>query len=115
MSTQSFICYVLGVCSFKIDQICEDFNIDLTQEDIAEALDFNAGGLFSKETYSNVGNFLIRRLYDKIISLWSDKLIEECFYANIEGGTSNLYYDDEVVCSSEDLNNIWLKKERKVV
>lgn len=101
METKDFLCACLGVCSWKVDEITDKFDIDIVENDVYDLLD-------SGIEYSRFGDALISDLYLQII----ERAVEELgldedkfnYYAN--GMCSDLSYDGEDVYAWEDLEEI---------
>lgn len=101
METKDFLCICLGVCSFKVDEITDKFDVDIRDYDVYELL---SSGI----DYSSFGNALISNLYMQVI----DRAVEELgldedkfsYYAN--GMCSDIVYDGDDIYSWEDLEKI---------
>lgn len=103
METKDFLCLCLGVSSSKVDDICDDFDLDFDESDIQDIIS-------DARRLDDVGNILIMRLYQQVI----DKAIESygicleenrfCIYAN--GRDSHLMYDSEEIYSWRDIEDI---------
>lgn len=102
METRDFICLCLGVNSAKIDEICDNFDVDIKESD------FERIYLNHHYDYDKVGNALIVDLYAKIIENAVKKLglkIREFDYY-VNGGDSHLYYNKQTVNCWGDLEYI---------
>lgn len=94
-----------GTADNKIDDIIDEFNIELTTSDVEEIV--SNGGVYDLE------NELIQSLYDKVIDK-SRRLYDtsdEDFETYINAQCSSLYYcGDEVYCM-EDIKRIKSENE----
>lgn len=110
MNTNDFIAKcVLGIPCEKIDALCEEFDLDFSDDDVAEILDC------CSENYSYVGNMLIEHLFKQIIDKHNDVLDEEKFNYYINCDDTHLYYDGERICSQKDLDEIMEKVEAEAM
>ena len=103
MTTNEFICVCLGIgtASSKIDEICDKFDLDITDDDVWRTLDLFRGN------YTGFGNCLISDLYQQVIDYWVEQgLDKEKFDYYTNGDDSHLYYDKEQVFSNNDLQEI---------
>lgn len=106
MKTSDFICCCLGLgYGQTVDEICDNFDIDLDDDEIYYVLDS------SRDYYYNFGNNLIEFLFNKIIDEWSQKGLDEgMFTYNTDGDFSRLYYDDEQIDNANELKTILNEK-----
>lgn len=110
MTTNEFICVCLGLgmTGRKVDEICDNFGIDLNDGDVYETLDLFRGN------YTGFGNYFISHLYQRVIEEWSAQgLDEEKFDYEANGDASELLYDGNLVSCNEDLQNILDKLEEE--
>lgn len=103
------VCLGLGMTGRKVDEICDNFGIDISDENIYEAL-----GVCPRDDYRSFGNLFIHDLYQKIIDEWVEQgLDEEKFDYDCNGDASRLYYNGETICSCDDLQEILDKLEEE--
>ena len=103
MGTEKFICSILGVSGATVDWFCDEFDVDFTDDEFYQILDDLSGDLLHDNLYIKVGNVLMQRLWDKVISEYRDRLDEDKFDCVIDGSVSKFYYDGEIVTSKKDL------------
>lgn len=116
MNTNDFIAKcVLGIPCEKIDKLCDEFDVDFSDDDVEEILDLCSGDCFNNNHYSEVGNMLIERIFKNIIDKHNDVLDEEKFDYYINCDDSHLYYDGERICSQNDLDEIMEKVEAEAM
>lgn len=108
--TSNFILKALGLpindAAF-VDEMIDNFDIECDSDDVYEALDYarNTGNTPNGVDYSNFGSTLIAVLWDKVVSTYVDKgLDEDAFDCDINALATTFYYDGEPVYSSEDLD-----------
>lgn len=107
MTTKDFICYVvLGVPSDFIDELCDEFDVDFSEDDIKEILNMCAGGLDQEEHYHHVGDEIILTIYGNIIDSCKDVLDENKFGFYIDGRDSYLSYDGKIIYSKQDIERL---------
>lgn len=101
METKDFLCCCLGVCSWKVDEITDNFDVDINENEVYDLL---SSGL----EYSRFGNALIRHLYMEIVERAVEELgLDEdkfSYYAN--GMCSDICYDGEDIYAWGDLEKI---------
>ena len=108
MNTNAFICACLGMASSKIDEICDKFDLDISDDDVWRTLDLFRGN------YTGFGDCLISDLYQQVIDYWVEQgLDEEKFDYYTNGDDSHLYYDKVQVFSDNDLQEILDKLEEE--
>lgn len=107
MTTKDFICYVvLGIQPDFIDNLCDEFDVDFSDDDIKEILDMCSGGFQKEDHYNRVGNEIIRHIYGQIIDSYNDVLDENKFDYELDGRCSRLYYDGETIYSKQDIEKL---------
>lgn len=102
METRDFICVCLGVSSEKVDEICDNFDLDIDSGEVACLLtvcEFN---------YKTFGDRLIAELYNQVIedAVKDFGLDEDKFDYYANGRDSHLYYDKQEIYRYKDLENI---------
>lgn len=102
MKTNDFICSCFGIDGEVIDEICDNFDIDFSDDDVLEA--------FNNAPYDDrwgVGKSLLLMLFGKIMDMYSGILDEEKFdYDFTSPSFPSMYYDDVEFSSKEELDNI---------
>lgn len=107
MKTSDFICYVvLGIQAEFIDELCDEFDVDFSDDDVKELLNMCAGGLNQEDHFYAVGNEMIRNIYGEIIDKYNDVLDEEKFDYYLDGRCSELLYDGKKIYSRQDLEQL---------
>lgn len=108
METKTFIGNCLGVyngTSKKIDEICDNFDIDMCDCDVYSALDCCEGD------YIRLGNLLIFNLYEKIIEKVQDMYpehkttIEELIAYDVNDFGSSISFNGENVHTLDELTS----------
>jgi hypothetical protein len=92
----------IGTADTILDRIVEKFDVELECADIEEAISSNYYEL------GNVGNMLIRYLYDKVIEkgIGEYGLKKGLFSYYLNMSDSHLYYDGKELYGIEDLENL---------
>lgn len=112
MWIKDFILRQLGIGSADniLDSICDNFDVEITSEDVKSAIMANYNEELEKPITAQ--NYLIRLMYSKIIDnavkdFGLDRNKFDCF---VQGNLSKLFYDgDQMFCSRD----IEILKERK--
>ena len=111
MKTKEMIAWcVLGVPDL-IDEICDNFDCtDFTSEYLAQVISD-----CSPSHLSNVGNVIIRDLYEKIIEYACKEhhLDKEKFDYYIDRGSSELTYNGNKITKDSDIKNYENKTKEK--
>ena len=108
MKTKDFICICLGVydstCK-KIDDICDDFNVDFSTDEFNEWISWRG-----QNPDIQLGNLIISDLYRKVIKDamedYGEWLDEDKFDVEVNDMCSHLFYDRETIYNSEDIERI---------
>lgn len=104
MTTKDFFCNCIRLydgCSNYIDRVCNEFGVELTEDDVHEALLYDT---------KNVGNSLIQIVFDKIIDKAafqhgiSDDDKWALFGYDCQDYCSNLYFNGTVIRTQNDLD-----------
>ena len=107
MTTKDFICYVvLGIQPDFIDNLCDEFDVDFSVDDINEIIHMLTGGINEEDHYRYVGNEIIRFIYGQIIDSYNDVLDDNKFDYELDGRCSRLYYDGETIYSKQDIEKL---------
>lgn len=102
MKTSDFICSCIGVDSDVIDNICDEFDIDLDESDVLSAIRFS-----SEENRWGAGVELLFILFGRIVKKYSDLLDEEKFDCDFSSPSFPcFYYDEEEFSTKEELDKI---------
>lgn len=110
MTTNEFICVCLGLgmTGRKVDEICDNFGIDLSDNDVWDTLDLFRGN------YTGFGNCLISDLYQQVIVYWVEQgLDSDKFDYEANGDASYLLYDGKKVSCEDDLQEILYNLENE--
>lgn len=108
MTTSDFITYaVLHVPSEFIDDLCDEYDVDFSDDDIIDMLNCCAGDVFHKSNFRNVGGMLIKHVFMEIIEKYSDVLDEDKFDYHIDGADSCIYYNEEIIENKSQLDFIY--------
>ncbi len=100
----------IGSADNILDSICDNFDVEITSEDVKSAIMANYNEELEKPITAQ--NYLIRLMYSKIIDnavkdFGLDRNKFDCF---VQGNLSKLFYDgDQMFCSRD----IEILKERK--
>ena len=95
-------CLGLGQNASTIDNICNNFDVKITEKALYETLN-----VFRGRDYARVGNALIWSLYETIIEEWCKKgLKEEKFDLNVNSDASEIRYEGKLLASKEDLEKV---------
>lgn len=113
MWIKDFILRQLGIGSADniLDSICDNFDVEITSEDVKTAIKINYEEDLKNPTIT-AQDYLIRLMYSKIIDnavkdFGLDRNKFDCF---VQGNLSKLFYDgDQMFCSRD----IEILKERK--
>ena len=113
MWIKDFILRQLGIGSADniLDSICDNFDVEITSEDVKEALMINYKE--ELEGYISAQSYLIKLLYDRIIenSVKDYKLDKNKFDCFINANLSRLFYDGEPMYCSRDIERLAEKEE----
>lgn len=106
MKTNDFVCWCLGIDGEVIDNICDEFDIDLEDSDVLSAIRFS-----SEENSWGAGQELLHILFGKIIDNYKHLLDREKFDFDFTSPSYPcFYYDEEEFSTKEELDNIVEKK-----
>ena len=102
MKTTDFVCMCLGIDGDVIDNICDEFDIDLDESDVLSAIRFS-----SEENSWGAGVELLFILFGRIVKKYSDLLDEEKFDCDFSSPSLPcFYYDEEELSTKEELDKI---------
>lgn len=110
MKTSDFIsvCLGIGTVDTTIDDICENFDLDISENDVYDALDV------FRHNYEGFGDYLIGNLYQQVINKWvKEGLDKDKFDYYTNGMDSHLYYDEEEISCNDDLQEILNKTNKE--
>lgn len=106
METWEFVCRCLGIDGNVVDKICEEFDIDLSDEEVYQAVES-----FNRFVHWGVGMALLRILFDKIIESYKDKLDADKFDHDFSSPSYPcMYYDGEEFSTKEELDTFVARK-----
>lgn len=103
METKDFICVCLGISSKKVDDICDNFNVDISDKEVYDILN-----LFEGSGFQNFGDLLTLKLFRKV----EDRAVEELglkrelFDSFLNGYDTHFYYSKVEMYRWEDLEDI---------
>lgn len=101
MNTERFVCWVLGIDGKVIDRLCDEFDIDLTTDDIQECLE---DGIDRKW---GTGMELLMLIYDRIVERYSQQLDSDKFdYDFSSPSYPSFYYNGKTFNTKEGLAKI---------
>ncbi len=108
METRDFICACLGVASQKVDEICDNFGVDIKEDDFERII------LNCANDLNRFGDSLILHLYLQIIKTAISKLSLTLskFDYFINGADSHLYYDKQPIYGWGDLQYISIEEKQ---
>ena len=102
MDTKDFVCFHLGIDGKVIDNICEEFDVDIREEDLCEAL----REYTTRNTWA-VGQSLLISLLGKIIKTYEGVLDADKFdYDFSSPSYPIMYYDEERFTTKKELDAI---------
>ena len=109
METRDFICVCLGINSAKVDEICDNFDLDIDSEDVECLL------TACSSNYKTFGDRLIAGLYMQVIedAVKDFELDEDKFDYFVNGRDSYLYYDKQEIYRYKDLEDIALLNDEE--
>ncbi len=95
----------MAACFFMdgpiIDKICDDFDIDIEEEEFFEVLQV------CQQDYKLVGREMLRKLFQKIVEQYNGLLDEEKFEFDVSSPSyPNFYYDCNEIKSKSDLDKL---------
>ena len=106
MDMRDFVSCCLGIGSGKkIDEICDNFGLDIEEESLYELLDLCGEFREDKNRYFRVGKELVISLYEKVIEN-NPQLDPDKFSYDAQGDFSELMYDGKVIESQEQLDEL---------
>lgn len=106
MKTKDFICSCIGVDSDVIDNICDEFGVDLEDSDVLSAIRYS-----SEENSWGAGQVILEILFGKIIDNYKHLLDAEKFDCDFSSPSFPcFYYDEEEFSTKEELDNIVKEK-----
>lgn len=106
MKTTDFVCMCLGIDGDVIDNICDEFDIDLEDSDVLSAIRFS-----SEENPWGAAKELLIILFEKIIDDYRDLLDVDKFDFDFSSPSFPcFYYDEEEFSTKEELDNIVKEK-----
>jgi hypothetical protein len=89
----------------KIDDICDDFDVDFSTDEFNEWISWRGQNLDIQ-----LGNLIISDLYRKVIKDamedYGEWLDEDKFDVEVNDMCSHLFYDRETIYNSEDIERI---------
>lgn len=108
--TMEFICNCLVFNDEYIDKLFTEFDVDMDESDVYEALDI----CHDRQDYRMFGNLIIRRVFEIVQETYMEKgLNEDLFTWSINNQGSELCYDGKVIKGKWQLDAII--RERKEI
>lgn len=102
MKTSDFICSCIGVDSDVIDEICDEFGVDLEDSDVLSAIRFS-----SEENSWGAGQEILQILFGKIIDNYKHLLDRDKFdYDFSSPSFPSFYYNEKEFHTKEELDEI---------
>lgn len=97
--TMEFICNCLVFNDEYIDKLFTDFDVDMDESDVYEALDI----CHDRQDYKMFGNLIIRRVFEIVQETYVEKGLNEVLFTwSINNQGSELCYDGkEIKCKSQ--------------
>lgn len=102
MTAKDIICLTLGIgTSYNtLDDICENFDVELTCELVEQAISECEGD------YSGVMNVISERLIRQCLDEYGIELYENGWSADINGDVVRLYHNNEIVANRSEIEDI---------
>lgn len=107
MSTEDFIASCLMVPTKEIDRLCDEYDVDFSDEDVYEMLNCCAGDVFHRHNYQSFGRMLFRHVACEIEEKYTDVLDEDKLDIDFDGCEVVITYDDVVIESKAQLDEIY--------
>ena len=107
MSTEDFIASCLMVPTKEIDRLCDEYDVDFSDEDVYEMLNNCAGDVFHEHHFNRFGAMLVRHIAFEIAAKYTDVLEEDKFGIDFDGCEVVITYDDVLIESKEQLDEIY--------
>lgn len=104
MSTNDFVCMVIGMYGRWIDKITEEFDIDFDDEDVRWAIRDS-----DPKNPKSIGLSITKMVINKLAQHFSEAyptFDEEKFDWYINGEYSHIYYDGEEICCENDMQDV---------
>ena len=98
---EQFLAYSLRLDGAVFDKYCDAFGVDIDEPDMYDALDACEGN------YKYFGGFILERMWQHVIEKYEELLDADKFYCDCSSTSHpDFYYDNEIVCSKDDLDAI---------
>lgn len=102
MDTKTFFCITLGVDGHVIDSITDEFDVDLTDDDVLEAIRHS-----NEDNHWGAGQYLLTRLYEQIIEQYKNILDEDLFDWDVSSPSyPDFIYDGQRITTRQQLDDI---------
>ena len=92
-----------------IDDLCDEYDVDFSEEDVFEMLNCCAERCSQKYKFRSFGPMLIGHVLWKIVDLYIDVLDVDKFKLDIDSWDSAIIYDDVRIESKQQLDDIYNK------
>lgn len=100
MDTNTFFCITLGVDGSVIDNICDEFDVDLTDDDVLEAIRHS-----DKDNEWGAGQYLLMRLYEQIVEEYDYALDKDKFDWDVSSPSyPDFIYDGQQITTRRQLD-----------
>ena len=101
MRTNDFVCSCFGIDGDVIDELCDEFDLDLTDKDVIEAFRF-----FDQQDPWCVAKNLLMTILEGIIRDYPELDRDKFDYDFISPSFPSFYYDEEEFSTKADLDEI---------
>ena len=110
MTTEDFIASCLMVPTKEIDRLCDEYDVDFSDEDVYEMLNNCAGDCFHEHNFNRFGAMLVRHIAFEIAAKYTDVLEEGKFDIGYDGCEVVITYDDVLIENKAQLDEIYNKQ-----
>lgn len=107
MSTEDFIASCLMVPTKEIDRLCDEYDVDFSDEDVYEMLNNCAGDVFHEHHFNRFGQLLVNHIAFEIAAKYTDVLDENKLEIDFDGCEVVITYDDVLIESKKQLDEIY--------
>lgn len=107
MSTEDFIASCLMVPTKEIDRLCDEYDVDFSNEDVYEMLNNCAGDVFHEPHFKSFGAMLVWHIAFEIAAKYTDVLEEDKLGIDFDGCEVVITYDDVLIESKKQLDEIY--------
>lgn len=104
MDTNDFLCCCLGIQGSVIDELCDEFDVDISDDDVYDAL--NVQGHIESSNAWNIGRELLTIVYRKIMDKYEELDRDEFDWDVSSPGDPDFYYKGEKIYNKEQLDDL---------